>query len=519
MEKLKEKTPIDRIWDFFASVKLAIVIFALIGLTSIVGTVVEQQVTEAKNIEVISKIFGSSAAPAIYNALDALGFMDMYRSWWFTTLLGLFAANLLICSIDRFPAIWRLVRTPIKPLEKEHIKGMSIKREFVLKGSPDKLKAAAEAAMKAAGFRPSESKEAGEVQLYSEKGRMSRLGIYVTHFSILIILIGAIIGVFLGFKGGLNLPEGSSYSVAFARTGPATNEAVREREIIISATESAGGSVAAAAESLGVGEDRLRARMKELGMEPLDFIIRCDDFEVEFYDKSDMPKSYTSLLTVMDGGREVLKKWITVNDPLKYKGFTFYQSSYGLMPDKADVRFILRLTSPSGQSETLRVRQGEKFLIPGTKLEVTAADFSPALSFDEAGRPFTYNEMMNNPAVHLDITSAGAEEVHKWVLKRYPDTGTLASGHFIQLLDIWGGQYTGLQVRRDPGVWVVYLGCLLMSIGLYVVFFLSHRRIWISLHGAKGSVTVTLGASANKNREALERKATKIESLLREGGK
>ena len=49
MEKEKNKTIIDKIWDIFASVKLAVVIFSLIALTSIVGTVLEQQAEPEKN--------------------------------------------------------------------------------------------------------------------------------------------------------------------------------------------------------------------------------------------------------------------------------------------------------------------------------------------------------------------------------------------------------------------------------------------------------------------------------------
>ncbi len=41
---------------------------------------------------------------------------------------------------------------------------------------------------------------------------------------------------------------------------------------------------------------------------PLGFDIRCDNFDVEFYDDSDMPKEYKSWLTIIKDGREVLKK-------------------------------------------------------------------------------------------------------------------------------------------------------------------------------------------------------------------
>ena len=123
------------------------------------------------------------------------------------------------------------------------------------------------------------------VQLYAEKGNYSRLGVYITHLSILVILAGAMIGLFLGFNAFLNLPEGETTSVAY----------------------------------------------KDRGTEvPLGFELRCDNFEVDYYPESDMPKAYKSWLTVFKNGKEVMKKVISVNDPLTYEGITFYQSSFGI---------------------------------------------------------------------------------------------------------------------------------------------------------------------------------------------
>ena len=47
------------------------------------------------------------------------------------------------------------------------------------------------------------------------------------------------------------------------------------------------------------------------------------------YSQSGMAvKDYKSILRVVDGGKTVMTKIIEVNDPLKYKGYVFYQSSY-----------------------------------------------------------------------------------------------------------------------------------------------------------------------------------------------
>jgi cytochrome c biogenesis protein len=84
--KGKTNTFVDNIWGFFASVKLAIIIFPLISLTSIIGTIVEQQAEADKNVALLAKFFGDSAAPTVYNIFAELGFMDMYRSWWYLSV-------------------------------------------------------------------------------------------------------------------------------------------------------------------------------------------------------------------------------------------------------------------------------------------------------------------------------------------------------------------------------------------------------------------------------------------------
>ena len=91
----------NSLWQFFASVKLALLILCLIAVTSIIGTDIPQK--EAAQFYVSN--FGASYAQ-IFQILDIT---DMYNSWWFLALLFLLAFNLVICSIDRFPGVWKQV--------------------------------------------------------------------------------------------------------------------------------------------------------------------------------------------------------------------------------------------------------------------------------------------------------------------------------------------------------------------------------------------------------------------------
>ena len=478
MEQIKNKTFIDKTWDFLATVRLAIIIFALISLTSMIGTILEQQAEPAKNIQVLTKIFGESLAPGMYSIFEKLGFMDMYHSWWFMALLILFSINIVICSLDRLPRIWKLVKEPIGPLTEEKIKKFIINREIVLKGKPDKVKNAVTSAIKSTGFNYTESKEDNGYQFFTQKGNYSRLGVYITHFSILIILAGAVIGVFFGFKGHLNLPEGSVSDVAYTNSGKTV---------------------------------------------PLGFDIKCNNFDVEFYGRSDMPKEYRSWLTVIKNGREVLKKSIVVNDPLTYEGITFYQANYGLMSEMLENGiFIFRVVSGDGKTSDLNLRLGDTFEIPETNISGKILDFSPALKITDNGQVFTYTNQMNNPAVYIDFSESGKHKYSGWLLKRYPETWQLPEGPRVEFIDYWGVEFTGLQVRKDPGVWVVYLGCCTITIGLFIALFISHRKIWVRVVEEKNNTKVTIGATANKNRAAFEKKIDKLISLLskkQEGGK
>jgi len=458
---------IDRIWSFFASVKLAVIVFSCISLTSIVGTIIEQQAASENNIKLLAKIFGISSAHTVYGVLDYLGFTDMFNSWWFIALLFLFAMNLVICSIERLPVTWKLVRQPQKPLGAEGFGAGSPGREVVIKANAENAGNKAVEALKKIGFKGEVVKSEGLVQVLAEKGRYSRLGVYVTHLSILLILIGAVIGLKYGVGGSLKLLEGTSSSTARANNG------------------------------------------KDF---PLGFELRCDDFEVSFYPESERPKDYKSILTVIENGREVLTQEIGVNNPLTYKGVTFYQSTYGFFPNR-EALFKFSVMPMNSPREDVSLKFEGSFKVPGTNMSVKVADFSPALAVNSKGDLFTFAESMINPAVFVEISEGGKVKSRQWILKNYSDTWRTPAG-VIEFKDLWGAQYTGLQVRKDPGVWIVYLGCLVMAIGLYIAFFMSHARIWIRVKEEKDKTRLTIAASINKNRIAFDHRLDRLAAEL-----
>ena len=69
--------------------------------------------------------------------------------------------------------------------------------------------------LKSSRYRVFEASEEGSVQLYTQKNKYARLTVYVVHLSIILIFIGAAIGIKFGFKGYVNIIEGRSSDVAY----------------------------------------------------------------------------------------------------------------------------------------------------------------------------------------------------------------------------------------------------------------------------------------------------------------
>jgi cytochrome c biogenesis protein len=83
------------------------------------------------------------------------------------------------------------------------------------------------------------------------------------------------------------------------------------------------------------------------------------------------------------------------------------------------------------------------------------------------------------------------------------------------------GYFTGLQVSHEPGQWLVWAGCVLMGVGLFVAFYLIHMRFWaVAVRDQNGRLVMWLGGAANKNREVFEQRfrnlAEKVEEALKQ---
>lgn len=73
---------------------------------------------------------------------------------------------------------------------------------------------------------------------------------------------------------------------------------------------------------------------------------------------------------------------------------------------------------------------------------------------------------------------------------------------------------TGLQVKKDPGVWIVWLGCTVLIFGFAIVFWVPHRRMWLWIGRRNGKTAVILSGQTDKNKLRFEKDVKKIEEAL-----
>lgn len=482
----------EKVWKFFSSVKLAVVLLIILAIVSIIGTIIEQN----QPTEQYLREYSASTV----RLFEALGFFDMYHTWWFVLLLMLLTANLTICTLDRFPRTWEIIKAPLKPLDDAMLKALPFKKEIVLKSGIDKAEARVSQALQARRYKYLVSAGPGVFQFYTQKGVYSRLGVYITHLSIILIFIGGLIGAFFGFKGFLNLPEGKASNVVYIR-----NEPMWDRLM----------------DWLGVSKSQVvYDPLGGVPALPLGFYVHCNDFEVDYYQSdhrpTGMPSEYYSDLSVFDlRGRKIMDKRIEVNDPLRYRGITFYQSGYGTMPGvSGKIVLNIRPKTDSGPGERVDLDLGQSVYVGSIDRTIKANGIAAyGIRNQETGEVNFFrsrNDELINPAVELEVSKAGRLLYKTTVLKVDQGEPYMPENYTISYVDYRGARYTGLQVTKDPGVWIVYAGFILLCIGPAIAFFGSHRKLWVRLQDRKGQTIATVAGTANRNRMGFEREFNEL---------
>jgi cytochrome c biogenesis protein len=443
--------PFHIIWNFFASVKLTVGLLLALAATSIIGTLIPQNETPAAYVRAFGEV--------LYRIFYILDIFDMYHSWWFQFLLLMLAANITVCSIERLSATWKIVFVKKPNVNISRMTRLPDKAHFCINMQPAQVEKT---------YLPYISKKYRYTRIektvegygiYGENGRWTRLGVYGVHLSVLLLLIGGLVGSIFGFEGFVNIPEGETMDRIRLRNTPQTKR--------------------------------------------LDFGIRCDDFDVQFYDTG-APKEFRSRLTILENGQPVLNKDIIVNDPLRYKGINIFQSSYG--PVSAKGATLNFKSSATGMVYSQPATMGEPVAVPEAGGEFIIEEYRNSYQF--RGR--------NIGEVFVGSLTPGNGNPETVVLPlRFPDFDRMRNGDWVVFVsDPRYRYFTGLQVTKDPSVWIVYTGFIMMIIGCYVAFFMSHERIFVEVMQQGRQSSIHVSGTSNKNKLGMRKKVKTIADRL-----
>ncbi len=460
---LSLRSMVRNIWQTFSSIKTGVILIILVVIFSAAGTVILQRpMTDPDDML-------RAYSPAMLRFLDAVGLTDVFHARWFVALMILVSFSIIAASVQRFPNAWRYFARPYKSPDEGFRRVLPIQAQIPISNEEQAL-SAAERALRRSGYRSEHIVRTNSFSLFSEKHRISEMAVYIVHASLLLIFLGGIVDAIYGWRGFVTLTPGSASNQIEIRTG--TNRT-------------------------------------------LPFAIRCDGTGEETYTDG-TPKKWWSKLAVIDGGREIFRKEIVVNDPLVYHGVRFYQASYG-RTGKLE-KLVLNAVPADGKSPAQEISLAlNQTVALDADTSVQLLEFIPDFVVED-GHVYARSNEITNPAVHMIVISKKSNKtVNVWLPEIQGVAENASSPYSFTPKDLKTGLFTGLQVSHEPGQWSVWAGVVLMAIGLTFVFYVVHVRLWVVpvKDASTGGLALWIGGSANRNRDAFEQTFKKLVEQIR----
>jgi len=442
--------------EFFASIKLAMFLFIVLAITATIGTVIQQ----GERPEVYVKEYGEEA----YRWFLRLGFTDVYHTWWFTSLLGLLCVNSLTCFYQRFPAIWRSMQQDKVSITLPFIKNLKHTAEIPVTGTKERVAEGLVQMLAGRGYRVLAKNEAREATVYATKGIIGRVGAHVAHLSATVIVIGGLVGSFWGFREFGVCLEGQTYHIPWGK-----------------------------------------------------FDLKVEKFWIDYHDNGAV-KSYNSTLTVLEGGQPTVTKTITVNDPLVHKGIWFYQSSYG---DAWDQIAIARVNVKEKDTDkvvaTVDLKWKEETAVDKLGVTLAVTDFVADFGFNSAEKKvYSKSVEHENPAIRLAVNEGATYQGTPWIFYHYPNLFDLKGSKYrYELVGYQPKKFTGLQITKDPGVNIVWMGSTMIVVGITLSSFIYHRRLWAKVIPGDRGVVVHVGGNTHKSQIDFQKEFKKLTERIR----
>ncbi len=411
---------VDRIWRFFISMRTGLWLILVLGLLTLAGTLLEQapegvRADPAAYAQWVDGVSGKYGGWS--KVIEFFGLYAVFSSWWFKALVVLLVTSILACSVNRAPKLWRVATHPRPSMGDTFFEHAPLHADVVVREDAEAALTDVTKVLHRHRFRVIHQPEDAGQNLYADRYRWGPFGTVIAHVSFVVILLGFFLSATTGFK---------------------------DQNV-----------VAPVGQAIELGHDT-------------GLTLEAKSFEATEYPNG-MPKDYAADIILSKGGAQIQRQTIRVNHPMKQDGVWIYQSSYGIAASMvvtdADGTELVN-TSPALFESGDNVHIFGSFAIPSKQLTVFVVE--PA-----SGQ---VDENIKAGQVQLEIHKAGTETP---IAVQVISQGKAETIDGLTYTFERNRQFTGLIVAHDPGVPFVWVGSALFVLGLVLVFFFPHRRIWV----------------------------------------
>ena len=422
---------LDRIWRFFISKVTGLVLILAMGLLSLIGTLLSQAPGGMRGDPQAYASWLDSVRPKYggwTSVLNTLGMFNVFSSIWFKSVSVLLAVSILACSINRAPQLWqRAFRPRVHVVDSFFIKA-ALRAEVTVPLPPAAAFERVQTMLRRHRFRTIVDPKGSGLNLYSDRFRFGPFGTVIAHVSFVLILMGVLLTAATGFKNNqFAAPVGSRVEVGHG-TGLA---------------------------------------------------VEAQAFSDSYY-LDGSPKDYASDLVLYKDGKRVARKTVRVNSPLRWGGIAFHQSFFGTAASMQVKDDTGKSLFDSGVPLVWTSDDGKhsigQFALPAKGLSVYVVGAASGQVDPNIGAG----------QMQLEIYQSGKDQPVSTQVVSQGKPATISGLTFTFAREL---QFTGLIVSQDPGALWVWIGSTLMVIGLFLVFFFPHRRVWVRVRrSAEGAV-------------------------------
>ena len=432
--------PTGQLWHTLTSVRLALILILLIAVATLAGTLLDQvPASMAGNSTAYNQWVDSVRGRygIFTDVMARVQLFQVFSSIWFKGLIALLVANIVVCTINRWTSIRTQVFSPRVRMTPAYFDRARIGSSFSVSLDAPAAAATVRKGLRSAGYR-SVTEDGETVAMYADRFRLSRLGTFLTHLGLVLILVGAIMGGLFGWKDDqFIVAEGATQQLPLAKN----------------------------------------------------ISVKLDQFEEQWYPEG-APKDFASSIIIYDHGQEVKRGTTRVNSPLVYKGIAFNQAFFGqvaqLQVKDGSGNEILNQGVPLAWTSNTGSRPVGWVEIPGQQFK----------AYIVGPQPGTYDQTVPLGTVRLELYNKDGNLVDIEDMARNQDVVT--QGLTFRFLR--ESQFTGLKVVKDPGVNIVWIASALMVLGLVMVFWFPHRRLWaLVTPRPDGGAEVRLAAASQRD--------------------